>query len=204
MVSVATVVLVPGEVGTALAHPPKSSSAATVGAGFEAALEDGTPQPAPMSLAVNVSGTFIIDSVLEGTGGAGSGVLQASAPQGFAENMLVAVEVAAETSAFGGGTGLGLERLKADFKSGCGDFQPGGCGAGLGAEGGGLLRPNGSLDGDDWKVCAVFAGVGLVNTEPRPLEDTDAVRCCGWGGRLGDVRLSNKLPPLMEEVREVT
>ena len=41
--------------GAALVHPPKSSSGATVGVGLLA----GAPHPAPMSLAVRVSGTLI-------------------------------------------------------------------------------------------------------------------------------------------------
>lgn len=49
------------ETGAALAQPPKSSSAATVGAGLEAAAL-GAPQPWPTSFGVKVSGTFIIDA----------------------------------------------------------------------------------------------------------------------------------------------
>ena len=55
-------VLVVGlETGAALAQPPKSSSAATVGAGLEA-VRLGAPQPWPTSFGVKVSGTFIRDA----------------------------------------------------------------------------------------------------------------------------------------------
>lgn len=200
-------------IGTALAHPPKSSSAATVGAGLDTVLDAaGAPQPAPMSLAVNVSGTFIIEAAVEeeGAAGAGSGVLHALLPQGsiFAENILVTVDVVADTSGFGAGGGSGLERLKAELKSCCVDVQLGGCGAGFAAGGGELASPNGSLDTEDDGGGFGFAGADLKleNPKSRPLEEIDEVR--GWGlgrgGLEGVVRLSNRLPPLMEEVREVT
>lgn len=63
----------------ALAHPPKSSSAETVGWGLGA----GFPQADPRSFAVIVSGTFML-IVLAGAfgSGGGSGVLHASLPHG--------------------------------------------------------------------------------------------------------------------------
>jgi hypothetical protein len=109
--------------GAALAQPPKSSSAATVGAGLEAAL--GAPQPWPTSFGVNVSGTFIMDAG-EGAAGAadgtGSGVLQAFPPHGsrLADIMLAAAAFAALVAgALGGAGGCigGAEILNADFIS---------------------------------------------------------------------------------------
>jgi hypothetical protein len=97
---VGLLVLVDGvwlETGAALAQPPKSSSAATVGAGLGAA---GAPQPLPMSCGVKVSGTFIIDAV-EGAAAAGegarSGVLHALPPHGsrLPDIMLAAAAFAA-------------------------------------------------------------------------------------------------------------
>lgn len=97
LVELFVVVVVPDDTGAALVQPPKSSSAATVGVGLGAAL--GAPQPPPMSLAVKVSGTFIIDAVDGAAGagpGVGSGVLQALPPQGsmLADIILTAVAVA--------------------------------------------------------------------------------------------------------------
>lgn len=106
----------------ALAQPPKSSSAATVGAGFEVAPgEDGAPQPAPMSLAVSVSGTFIMLEVDEAAA-AGSGVLHSLPPQGSTLGIMLATEtVDVEVTGFGAGAGAGagagLLRLKADLSS---------------------------------------------------------------------------------------
>lgn len=106
---VVVAVVVPDETGAALVQPPKSSSAATVGVGLDAAL--GAPQPLPMSLAVRVSGTFIIDDAVDGAAragsGAASGVLHALPPQGsmLADIMLAAAAVAVGTSAFGGAAG---------------------------------------------------------------------------------------------------
>lgn len=74
--------------GVGSAHPPKSSSAATAGAGLVAG--EGAPQPLPMSFAVKVSGTFIADVAFEAAaGGDGSAMLHAFPPQGsrvLAEN----------------------------------------------------------------------------------------------------------------------
>jgi hypothetical protein len=132
------------ETGAALVHPPKSSSGATdAGAADDvvAAVVDvamvglvGTPQPAPMSLDVSVSGILIVlakalvdedDCVVGGIvvaaaagAGAGSGVLQALPPQGSMlaeESMLVTFEVDVVGAAFGVGCWAVLEeRLKTD------------------------------------------------------------------------------------------
>lgn len=99
------VVVVPEVTGAALVHPPKSSSAATVGVGL------GAPQPWPMSLAVKVSGTFIAEETFDGAGragsGAGSGVLHALPPQGsrLADIILAAAAVATGNSGFAGAEG---------------------------------------------------------------------------------------------------
>lgn len=122
VVVVVVVVVIVVETGAALAQPPKSSSAATVGAGFElAAGEAGAPQPAPMSLAVSVSGTFIMVE-LDGAGAAGSEVLHALPPHGSMLGIMLATEaVDVEVTGFGTGAGTGagagLLRLKADFSS---------------------------------------------------------------------------------------
>ncbi len=110
------------ETGAALAQPPKSSSAATVGVGLEAAV--GAPQPLPTSFGVKVSGTFIMDAV-EGAAAddeAGSGVLHALPPHGsrLPDIMLaVAVLAALVLGALGGAGGCigGAEILNADFIS---------------------------------------------------------------------------------------
>lgn len=83
------------EAGAALVHPPKSSSATTVGVDL-AFVIGGAPQPLPISLAVIVSGTFmVVDWALEAE--TGSGVLQASLPHAskLAENMLLTLVVVA-------------------------------------------------------------------------------------------------------------
>lgn len=140
----------PEETGAALVHPPKSSSAATVGAGLDAALD--IPQPPPISLAVSVSGSFIIDAPEaaggEETGaGAGSGVFHALPPQGSI--MPAAATVAAGACGLGGigGWKEGLERLKAELISCCGGTAVG-LGGAAGARGG-EERPKRSLERDD-------------------------------------------------------
>lgn len=73
--------------GGALVHPPKSSSAETVGWG----LGSGFPQADPRSFAVIVSGTLMLMVLAGGLdSGTGSGVFQASLPHGsmFAEKRL--------------------------------------------------------------------------------------------------------------------
>lgn len=168
------------ELGTALAHPPKSSSEVTVGSGFE---EDAAPQPVPMSLAVRVSGTFIIEAVdvTGGSEGAGSGVVHALSPQGSMvdERRLVAVAVVLVTSVVGtndgSGFGSGLERLKADLKSCSGDVWLAGWGVGLDGGAGVVPRPNGSKDRDDGGGEAGFAGAGLELFISKLLNEE--VRC---------------------------
>lgn len=66
----------------ALAQPPKSSSAVTVGVGFVEDCE--APHPAPTSFGVNLSGTFIMEGVWGG-GEVVSLELQAFPPQGSIE-----------------------------------------------------------------------------------------------------------------------
>lgn len=197
-------VVVVDETGAALAQPPKSSSAVTVGVGLGAA-----PQPAPISLAVSVSGTFITGEEVDAAGagsGAGSGVFHALPPQGsmLAENMLLdEVVVAAGTAGLGAGT-VGPERLKADFISCCGETEAGWGGAAVGA-GGGEERPKRSLDKDD------DGGLGLVvgeakppNPKSCPFDEMEVVRDCGLGADMvGEVKPSKKPPPA-EPVGDVT
>lgn len=119
VVAVVVVVVVEDETGAALAQPPKSSSAVTVGAGFDAAL--GAPQPAPTSFAVRVGGTCIMDVAGSAGPGAGSGVFHAFVSKGsrLAASMLdgtAGVVVAVGGSALGA-WGAGDVRLKADFIS---------------------------------------------------------------------------------------
>lgn len=147
------VVVVGGDIGAALVQPPKSSSAATVGAGLDDALgEVGAPQPAPRSFAVSLSGSFIMeDEPVVGGVGVGSGVFQAlPAPQGSmeaAENMLFGAAAVVVGAA---GLGAGGLRLNADFRSCCGEVAMGGGGAWLGAgAGAGVERSNKSFDKDD-------------------------------------------------------
>lgn len=111
------------ETGAALVQPPKSSSAATAGAGLEDAL--GAPQPWPTSFGVNVSGTFIMDAGENAAGPgdeAGSGVLHAFPPHGsrLPDIMLAAAAFAAlVTGALRGAEGCigGAEILNADVIS---------------------------------------------------------------------------------------
>lgn len=166
---------------------------------------DGAPQPAPISLAVRVSGTFIIDAavvVVEGAGGAGSGVDQAlPPPQGsMLAGRALAIDAVDAAGAWGLGGG-GALMLKAELSSCCGDEMTGGGDgdATAAGAGGGDDRPNRSFDRDD-----DGGGFGLVgggeakppNPESNPLEEIDVVRDWGLaGGMVGEVRLSNKLPP---------
>lgn len=211
------VVLLEGT-GAALAHPPKSSSAATVGAGLEEFML--LPQPAPISPAVKVSGTFIMDAEDAGAAaGAGSGVPQALPPQGsmLAGIALAMEEVVLDTLGFGA-WGAGLLRLKAELSSCWGEVTVGrGGGEVLTVGAGGDESPNKSLDRDE-----AGGGLGLVGggelkpvnpesnaPELNPLEDTEVVRDCGLaGGIVGDVRLSKRPPPapplLVDAAGEVT
>jgi hypothetical protein len=107
--------------GAALSQPPKSSSAATVGAG----LGDEAPQPpGEMSFAVMVSGTFIISAVegAAGAAGSGSGLDHALPPphgsmlDGGMLAVTAGVDTEGEVTGLGAGAGNGF-RLKADFIS---------------------------------------------------------------------------------------
>jgi hypothetical protein len=154
-------------VGAALAQPPKSSSAATVGAAVSATAGVGAgldtigdaPQPAPMSLEVKVSGIFmVLDD--EGAGaaggvGVGSGLLQALPPHGSMladENRLVKFEdVDVVGAALGAGWGELLlgDRLNTEFRFGA---ACGGTGFGRGGDvdfvADGAVRSNKSLEND--------------------------------------------------------
>lgn len=167
---VVVVAVVDEETGAALVQPPKSSSAVTVVGGCGAAL--GAPQPAPMSLGVSVSGTFIMDDAA-GSDGAGSGVFHALLSKGsmFDVNMLggTAVVVDAATSGFGAGAeagagagaggGGGFDRLNADFNSSWGEANDGlgGDAAGAGA-GGGDERPARSFAKDEGRLSGWAVG----------------------------------------------
>ena len=229
-----------GEAGTALVHPPKSSSVATVGARFFDAGGDvtGADQSRPTSFAVKVSGTFIIEvAVVDDVGGAGSGgssgTFHALPPHSsmLGGSILATVEVVVETLGFGSGSGgSGLDMLKAAFKSFSGLDQLGARGAGGGIGGRGSSIPNGSLGTD--AGCGVGgrgssspngsletdggggAAVGVaeakpVKSESNPFDEVDGARACGAGrddglAGGGDAILSKMLPPLTEELREVT
>lgn len=195
VVVLVVVVAVTAGSGAALAHPPKSSSAATVGEDL-AADAAGAPHPLPMSLAVNVSGTFIM---VDGAGAAaGSGVLQASLPQAsmLLEKTLDVVAAIGLGAGAGAGAGAGLERLKIELRSADGEDT---------ALGGGEVvvvrgeddRPNKSLEEFAAGGFGFEAGVAvLVKPKPRPLDEMEVARCgCGFGAVL-DVRLSNNPPPV--------
>lgn len=94
----------------------------TEGAGGLDAVGEA-PQPAPTSLAVSVSGSFIIEEGWEGAGaaaGSGSGVLQAFEPHGsIAAGLRPGIEVVVLTGLGGSaGLGAGLLRLNAELRSG--------------------------------------------------------------------------------------
>lgn len=111
--------------GAALVQPPKSSSAVTVVGCLDEVL---APQPAPMSLGVRVSGTFImVEAEAVVSAGAGSGLFHALASNGsqFDESMFggMAAVVVVGGSCLGAGAsgaaccGAGFERLKAECNS---------------------------------------------------------------------------------------
>lgn len=198
--------------GAALSQVPKSSSAATVGAGLAA-----LPHPVPTSLAVSFSGTFIMDAVVFSAGtGSGSGAPHAllPPPQGsMLDESMLALTAGVETVAvsgcgLGGGGGDGL-RLKADFISCCGDRTGGGAAV---VVGGGDERPKRSSEADGpggkgWLSCGGFDGFDgcccgggdAKSVKPRSCpKENESLR--DWGLEdvlVGDVRLSNKLalPP---------
>lgn len=204
--------VVPEETGAALVQPPKSSSAATVGVGL-----DGAPQPLPISLAVKVSGRFIMlevdDTAGAGAGaGTGSGLPHALPPQGsmLADMTPPAAAVATGTVGLAGAGGWmeGLERLNAELISCWGDEIVGlGGAAGAAGAGGGEDRPNKSFERDEGGLG--FAG--LVDGEAKPPKpkscpplEIEALR--DWGlcaDRVGEVKLSNR-SPLAEPEGEVT
>lgn len=77
---------------------------------------------------------------------------------------------------------------------------------------GGEERPTRSFANDDWRLSGanddcrlsgwIVGEAKLVKPWSKPLDDTDVVRDWGLGGAVGDVILSNKLPPLAEAVGE--
>lgn len=192
----------PGVTGAALVQPPKSSSAATVGVGLGSAA--GAPQPPPISFAVRVLGTFIMDDAVGAGAGAGagagtgSGVLHAFPPQG---SMILAAEAtdAAGSPSLGATLGCneGLERLKAELISSCEEFT-----VDLGRAGGAgdEESPNKSLERDD---DGGLGFEGLLEGEvspPNPRscdgEEIEVVRDWGFGGDIvGEAKLSKRSPP---------
>lgn len=146
--------------------------------------------------------------------GSGSGVVHAFPPQGsMVEEGMLAVTAGVgtvEVSCLGGDGGGGL-RLKADFISSWGEIFGGGAAAGAG---GGDERPNKSSEGDEIGGSGFFGGDGCgacggggdaksVKPISCPKDEIEALRdwCCGAGGDVGEVRLSNKLtPPLADAV----
>lgn len=184
------VAVVEDETGAALVQPPKSSSAVTVGAGFDAVL--GAPQPAPTSFAVRVAGTCIMEVAGSAGPGAGSGVFHAFVSKGSmpAESMLggTAEVVVAGGSTLGAG-GAGDVRLNADFISSWGEGTAGfggdaclGGDAGFGRDaddsGGGDDKPSRSFAKEDGLCCAglVVGDAKFVKSWSKPLEEIDAVR----------------------------
>lgn len=182
------VAVVEDETGAALVQPPKSSSAATARAGLEPADADGAPQPAPMSLAVRVSGIFIIEEVAGAVAGAGSGVFHAlPPPQGsmLAGRALAMDAVVADTLDLGAGAetgaGAGELRLKAAFNSCCGEVADDASGDDTLAEetGAGEDSPKRSLDNEEDGGGGFGLDGGdakLVNPESKPLDEIEVVR----------------------------
>lgn len=170
------------ETGAALAQPPKSSSAATVGAGFAAGV--GAPHPFPRSLGVRVSGTFIVEA-MDGAAAAGdgarSGVLHALPPQGsrLPDIMLAVAALAAVVAGALGGCNGGLEILNADFISCWGEVAVDFGGDTVEAETGGEESPNRSFDRDDDGGFGLAVGGGEANPpnpQSCPVEEIDVVR----------------------------
>jgi hypothetical protein len=143
-----------------------------------------------MSLAVRVSGTFIIEELEVPTGGAGSGVLHAlpPPPQGsmLAGSALAIDAVAVDTLDLGAeadtGAGAGALILKAADNSCCGEVVAGGGGdflvvvAEAGEE-----NPKRSLDSDEdgggWFGLDSGGDAKLVYpAESNPLDEIDVVR----------------------------
>lgn len=163
------VVVVSVEIGIALAHPPKSSSPETVGGDLAAVLDVDIPQPEPISLAVSVSGIFImLDGAVEA--GAGSGVFHASLPHGsmLLDSMLAVVVTTGLGAGCGSGAGAGFERLKTELM---------------------LLR-----GGDAGLVGEVVAvAVVVIGGEARSNKSLDADAGGGFGFGAGAVAVFVKL-----------
>lgn len=184
------------KVGAALVHPPKSSSATTVGVDL-VFVTAGAPQP-PISLAVNVSGTFmVVDWALEAE--TGSGVLQASLPHAskLAENMLLTLVVLAT------GCGAGwAERLNMEL----GSTDGVGVGLGFGTEvATGVAKSKRSPEeggggGGTFDTRFVFCEKLM---SPWSLDDLEATWPGGLGVTLEEI-LSKKRPPPRELFEGVT
>lgn len=204
------VVVVSVEIGIALAHPPKSSSPETVGGDLAAVLDVDIPQPEPISLAVSVSGIFImLDGAVEA--GAGSGVFHASLPHGsmLLDSMLAVVVTTGLGAGCGSGAGVGFERLKTELmllESGE-DAAGGEVVVGAVVVIGGEERSNRSLEADVGGELGFGAGAVavFVKLKSRPLDDVDGVRPWGFCDGFDDVvRLSKRPPPVEEMLGEVT
>lgn len=192
------VALLVGAGGGALVHPPKSSSAETVGAALVVEVGEGEPHPEPMSLAVIVSGTFIIDEeVCLLIGEVTSAVFQALPPHGsmaLLESMLLtlAVLVGGDT---GAGSLAGADRLKMEFT-----FSV------FGRTVGGDVGVVVDMDEKRSKVLVEVAGgaaadfvdpiVAPTRLKSRPEEIEGFLACCGFGAE-------SKNPPLLNGGEEI-
>lgn len=184
----------------ALAQPPKSSSAATVGVGF---VEEDceVPHPAPTSFAVSVSGTFIMEDVWGG-GDVVSFEPHAFPPQGFialVESIFIALLDVVAGGDFAVGC-WGEDKLKTEFVE-----------AWVGAAvvvvvvlvvvvgGGDEKRSNISLD-ELGGAAGAFAEPIVAPIKLRLLDDEMEVVFVRGGGGGGLVTLegrsSKRLPPL--------
>lgn len=192
--------------GMALAHPPKSSSSETAGAGL--VLGTGAPHPLPTSLAVRVSGTFIVEDICF-AGWAGSGAPHALPPQGsiaLVESMFVTLEVLTGGDVAVGFGGGGEERLKMESMLDCwGACAGAAVGAGGEAIGGGEERKS-KADVD------VLGGAAGDFAEPRvaPIrsklfpEEIEVFLVCWSFGPNSDGAESKNPPPLSAEEGEVS
>lgn len=196
-----------------LAQPPKSSSATTVGVGFVVELcivVEDEPQPPPRSLAVNVSGTFIMEEVCCGAAGAGgeagSFVLQALLPpQGSIPENIFGVLLVTTGAAFDSGCcGCGFdERLKTeDILPWLGGDVMGG-GEVVVVAAGDDIRSNISLEELGGAAVDFFDPmVAPIMSKLSPVV-IEGLEACGgfvstfWGGS------SNRLPPPLDKVGEV-
>ena len=125
-------------------------------------------------------------------------MLDASMVGGTAE--VVVVDVVVATSGFGAG-GAGDERLNAELSSSWGEVTVG-FGGGADDIGGGGERPTRSF-AKDGGLCGFAVGdAKFEKLWPKPFDEMDGCRDWGLGGAgaVGEVKLSNKLPPLADAV----